>query len=119
MTTSAGLLAPETATERPHPDSADGSIATADLILAMLDSGKGISDLIFSPGRPPQVERHGSLTPVAIPGLAMLKPEHTARVAHDLIAGHEKAARVLEEQGECDLSYSLPNRSRFRVNVFR
>ena len=34
-------------------------IATSALITAMLDSGTGISDLIFSPGRPPQVERHG------------------------------------------------------------
>jgi twitching motility protein PilT len=121
MTTTAGLLAPETPIERSlsgSPDTA-GSIATPALILAMLDSGKGISDLIFSPGRPPQVEQHGSLTAVTIPELPILKPEHTARIATDLIAGNEKAARTLEEQGACDLSYSLPNRSRFRVNVFR
>ena len=31
----------------------------------MLDVGTGISDLIFSPGRPPQVERYGEL--VAVP----------------------------------------------------
>ena len=31
----------------------------AAMIMAMLDSGEGISDLVFSPGRPPQVERHG------------------------------------------------------------
>ena len=35
-------------------------IDTAGLINGMLDSGKGISDLIFSPGRPPQVEQHGA-----------------------------------------------------------
>jgi hypothetical protein len=32
---------------------------TPTLIGAMLDSGEGISDLVFSPGRPPQVERYG------------------------------------------------------------
>ena len=52
----------------------DVSFATTDLICAMLDSGSGISDLIFSPGRPPQVERHGDLTPVAFPDLPVLRP---------------------------------------------
>ena len=89
------------------------------MILAMLDAGDGISDLIFSPGRPPQVEQHGQLTPVAIAEVPVLHPAHTARVAHELIAGNEQALRTLKEQGACDLSYSLPNCARFRVNVFR
>ncbi len=49
----------------------------------------------------------------------MLQPEDTARVARDLIGGNEQALRTLKEQGACDLSYSLPERARFRVNVFR
>ncbi len=85
----------------------------------MLDSGAGISDLIFSPGRPPQVERHGKLVTVPIPDLSLLRPEDTARVAHDLIGGKEQVLRTLHEQGACDLSYSLPEQSRFRVNIFR
>ena len=36
------------------PASAPASISTPAVIAAMLDSGDGISDLIFSPGRPPQ-----------------------------------------------------------------
>ena len=40
------------------------AVTTPTLIATMLDSGKGISDLIFSPGRPPQVEQHGELVPV-------------------------------------------------------
>jgi twitching motility protein PilT len=100
--------------------SADAStVETPALITAMLDSGKGISDLIFSPGRPPQVEQHGHLTAVAFPGLDMLQPEHTTRVARDLIGGNGQAQRTLREQGACDLAYSLPHRARFRVNVFR
>lgn len=87
--------------------------------MAMLDSGKGISDLIFSPGRPPQVEKHGELTPVAIPGLAVLEADDTARVARDLVGRNEHALKTLKEQGACDLSYSVPERARFRVNVFR
>ena len=64
----------ESANQRP-------AIATADLIGLMLDTGTGISDLIFSPGRPPQVERHGELTPVQIPGCTVMKTSDTAAVA--------------------------------------
>jgi twitching motility protein PilT len=101
------------------PSSAPAAIATPTLIAAMLDSGKGISDLIFSPGRPPQVEKQGELTAVAIPELPLLRPEDTARVARDVIGGNAHALQTLKQQGSCDLSYSLPERSRFRVNVFR
>jgi twitching motility protein PilT len=89
------------------------------LIGAMLDSGKGISDLIFSPGRPPQVERSGHLVSVDVPDLPMLKPEDTARIASDLVEGNTQAVKTLNEEGSCDLSYSLPERSRFRVNIFK
>jgi twitching motility protein PilT len=85
----------------------------------MLDSGPGISDLVFSPGRPPQVERHGHLTPVSIPNVSVLRSDDTARIASDLIAGNEQLLSTLKDQGACDLSYSIGDESRFRVNVFR
>jgi twitching motility protein PilT len=91
----------------------------AAMIIAMLDSGDGISDLIFSPGRPPQVEQHGRLTPVVIPQVPILQPEHTARIARELIAGNGQALLALHEHGACDLSYAIANCARFRVNVFR
>jgi twitching motility protein PilT len=93
--------------------------STPDLIAALLDSGTGISDLILSPGRPPQVERHGDLVAIDVPGLPIIRAEDTARVAQDLIGDNEGLHRTLKEQGACDLSYSLPERSRFRVNIFR
>jgi twitching motility protein PilT len=89
------------------------------IITAMLQSGDGISDLLFSPGRPPQVERHGELAAVAVPDIGTLEPDQTSRVARELIAGNEHALRTLKENGACDLSYSMPNTARFRVNVFR
>ena len=95
------------------------NISTPDIISAMLDAGTGISDLLFSPGRPPQIEAHGVLVPVDIPDLATLRPEHTERIAADLLGNNEHMQRTLKEQGACDLSYSLPERSRFRVNIFR
>jgi twitching motility protein PilT len=100
------------------PDGLPSKFAAA-MILTMLDAGAGISDLIFSPGRPPQIEQHGELTPIVMPGLPMLQTEHTARVARELINGSEQALRALDEQGACDLSYAIPNCARFRVNIFR
>ena len=94
-------------------------IATPALIMAMLDSGNGISDLIFSPSRPPQVERQGELVSVAVAGLALLSPEDTSRIAKDLVGDNAQALATLKEQGACDFSYAIPERARFRVNVFR
>jgi twitching motility protein PilT len=101
------------------PSATPAAIPTAALIMAMLDCGKGISDLVFSPGRPPQVEMQGRLTAVKLDELPMLKPDDTARIARDLVSANPVALRTLKEQGACDLSYSLPERCRFRVNVFR
>src|SRR4051812_33304711 len=94
------------------------TINTAALVSAMF-STKGASDLIFSPGRPPQVELNGTLRGLKFEGLPMLTPEHTAKVAQDLIGSNVQAARSLNEEGSCDLSYSLPQQARFRVNVFK
>jgi twitching motility protein PilT len=88
------------------------------MIAAMVRAAKNVSDLIFSPGRPPQMEVDGQLVGVKIPGLAVLTPEHTARIANDLIGGYKVAAQKLREDGSADLSYSLPKVARFRVNIF-
>jgi twitching motility protein PilT len=100
--------------------SAEGQLKFTDaMILAMLEAGEGISDLIFSPGRPPQVEQHGELVRVPAAGVVMLDPEQTARISRELIRGNEHSLQTLRDHGACDLSYSIPNRARFRVNVFR
>jgi twitching motility protein PilT len=98
---------------------AGSPIAPVDLITTMLDAGPGVSDLVFSPGRAPQVEKHGELVQVDIPHLPLLRPEDTAAVAAHLIGRNEQALRTLKADGACDVSYSLPERSRFRVNIFR
>jgi len=95
------------------------TLDTPALITAMLDSGKGISDLVFSPGRPLQVERHGELTAVDVPGLEELTPGHTGDIARDLIGGNPQMLNALDQEGATDFSFSLPSRARFRVNVFR
>jgi hypothetical protein len=73
------------------PTASTGKISTPALIHAMIHAGKGVSDLILSPGRPPQVEMHGHLTAVKIAELPLLQPADTARIASDLIGGNKQA----------------------------
>lgn len=94
------------------------AIPTPALLLEMLHVSTGVSDLIFSPGTLPHVEVSGQLVPVKIPGLQMLAPEDTRRISDELIGGNKQAMATLQEQGSCDLSYSIPGQCRFRVNIF-
>jgi twitching motility protein PilT len=98
--------------------SGTGAIPTSVLLAGMLRASDRVSDLIFSPGRPPQVEIHGQLTPVLIPGSETLSADDTRRIAADLIGTNKQAINTLREQGSCDVSYGLPGMARFRVNVF-
>ena len=85
----------------------------------MLGTSGKVSDLIFSPGRPPQVELAGKLVPIAIVGLEKLTPAHTAGIAKLIIGNQESAAETLEKTGSSDLSFSAPGEARFRVNIFK
>ncbi len=98
--------------------SGTGSIPTPVLLAGMLRASEKVSDLIFSPGRSPQVEIHGQLTAVEIPGSGVLSAYDTRRIAADLIGTNQQAINTLREQGSCDVSYGLPGMARFRVNVF-
>jgi twitching motility protein PilT len=101
-----------------EPASHSGMAATHALLAAMLRATKKVSDLIFSPGRPPQVEVYGQLIPVEGPGLRLLTADDTRRIASDLIGDNKQAINMLREQGSCDISFGLPGLARFRVNIF-
>ncbi len=88
------------------------------LLETMLDAAPGISDLNLSVGRPPQVEVDGALRPVPYAGVERLMPYQTELIAMRLLAGKRDLADKLVKTGSVDLSYSLPRRTRFRVNVF-
>jgi twitching motility protein PilT len=94
-------------------------VPTVQLIAAMLQQRTGVSDLIFSPGRPPQVEAKGELIPLPFRGFEVLTAAHTCAIAEDLLAGNAAAAAQLGRDGSADLSYALEGLARFRVNVFR
>ncbi|MBI4854777.1 MAG: PilT/PilU family type 4a pilus ATPase [Acidobacteria bacterium] len=88
------------------------------LIEKMLATADNISDLNFSVGRPPQVEINGKLTPVEIKGLRVLTPYQTEVIAMSLLSGNNDAAEKLLKSGSVDISFSIHQRTRFRVNIF-
>jgi twitching motility protein PilT len=94
-------------------------VSTASIVATMLQVSKQVSDLIFSPGRTPQIELNGQLKEVNIAGVGKLLPDATRRIAIDLIGKNDLVAGKLEKEGSTDLSYSLPGIARFRVNIFR
>jgi twitching motility protein PilT len=94
-------------------------VSTASIVATMLQVSQQVSDLIFSPSRPPQIELNGQLREVNITGVGKLTPDVTRRIAVDLIGKNELVAGKLEKEGSTDLSYSLPGIARFRVNIFR
>jgi twitching motility protein PilT len=95
---------------------APAPISTPELLAAMLRTSPKISDLFFSPGKPPLVEINGKLT---VAGAARaLTSEDTRRIASDLMGKNQTAIDNLKELGSCDVSYSLPGAHRFRVNIF-
>jgi twitching motility protein PilT len=98
--------------------SGTGKVATPALLGAMLRAADKISDLIFSPGRPPQVQVYGQLIAVQVSGLASLTADDTRHIAADLIGDNRQAVATLREHGSCDISYGLAGVARFRVNIF-
>ncbi|HKR61382.1 MAG TPA: PilT/PilU family type 4a pilus ATPase [Pyrinomonadaceae bacterium] len=89
------------------------------IIERMLLLSDRISDLNFSVGQLPQVEINGKLTPVQPLGMQKLTPYQTEIIAMTLLHGNPDAAERLARNGTADLSYSLPSRARFRVNIFQ
>jgi twitching motility protein PilT len=88
------------------------------ILEAMLKVSDRVSDLNFSVGRPPQVEVDGQLVPVTFPGLPRLTPFQTEMIVMNMLRGDRDLTRTLMTNGAVDLSYSIPQKTRFRVNVF-
>jgi len=122
MASNVSTLSPQAPGANPDSPSAPPAapkVSTAAIVATMLQVSKQVSDLIFSPGRTPQVEISGQLKEVNIAGVGKLLPDATRRIATDLIGQNVIVADKLEKEGSTDLSYSLPGIARFRVNVFR
>jgi twitching motility protein PilT len=94
---------------------------TLDLIVNIFQEGIRLNgtvptDIILSPGRPPQLQISGKLLAL---NLAALSADDTARIAKDLTGKNERALKRLAEEGSCDVSVSLPKLARLRPQIFR
>jgi len=102
-----------TSTQSPQPPN------FISVLREMMRASDNVSDFIFSPGRPPQIELSGKLVPVRINGLEKLLPAHTAGIAKVIIGNQQAAVESLEKNGSADLSFSVAGEARFRVNIFK
>jgi twitching motility protein PilT len=98
---------------------APGALNLAKVLQQMLEVSPKVSDLIFSPGRPPQIELVSKLQGVPVAGLEKLTPAQTYAIAKLIIGNHENSIESLEKFGSTDLSFGVPGLSRFRVNIFK
>jgi twitching motility protein PilT len=89
------------------------------ILVKMLDYHREVSDLNFTVGKPMQVESAGELIPVDLkPNFKALTPFQTEVIAMNLINQDRRLTQALLTAGSCDMSYSLPGKARFRVNIF-
>ncbi len=89
------------------------------ILTTMLDSQQSVSDLNFTVGKPLQVESFGELVPVEMkPSLKQLTPFQTEILALNLINNDRRLIETFIREGSCDMSYTLPGKARFRVNIF-
>ena len=89
------------------------------ILVKMLDYHREVSDLNFTVGKPMQVESAGELIPVDLkPNFKALTPFQTEVISMNLINQDRRLTQALLTAGSCDMSYSLPGKARFRVNIF-
>ena len=91
----------------------------APIIEQMLLISDNVSDLNFSCGQKPQVEINGTLYSASPLGLGRLSAFQTEMIAMSLVRGNPDAAAQLANNRTADLSYALPGKCRFRVNIFQ
>src|SRR6202034_731768 len=75
--------------------------STPALLVSMLRTSAKVSDLFFSPGKPPLVEINGKLSPAG--AARPLTNEDTRRIAADFIGDNQHAIGNLKTQGSCDV----------------
>ena len=85
----------------------------ADFLMAVID-GNG-SDLHLTSGVPPMIRIHGELEPLK--GYRRLLPKDLQELIYSMLT--QKQREIFEENLELDISYQLPGKARFRVNVFQ
>jgi twitching motility protein PilT len=99
-------------TARAAAERSQEEIQINDLLSIVLE--RGASDLHITAGSHPVIRVHGSL--VRLDQYPRLMPDHIRRMIYGILA--QKQRERLEADLELDISYSLPGKARFRVNVY-
>jgi twitching motility protein PilT len=94
------------------PDEQDIQIPVAELLDVVLD--RGASDLHLTVGAPPTVRLHGDLE--RLTEYPVMTPRALQGMIYAILP--QKMRERLEQELELDMSYALPGRARFRVNVY-
>ena len=102
-----------TAVAEPEPEETEREPNLAQFLTYVLE--KNCSDLHLTTGLPPMARLHGELRP--IPGFRKLFPKDLQELIYAILT--QKQREMFEERLELDVSYSLPGKARFRVNVFQ
>ncbi len=104
--------APGVAPQAPTPDE-DREPNLSDFMMQVIDLNA--SDLHLTAGLPPMVRINGVLKPIR--GYRKLFPQDMQELIYAILT--QKQREIFEDRLELDLSYQLPGKARFRVNVFR
>jgi twitching motility protein PilT len=87
-------------------------VPVGELLEIVMD--RGASDLHLTTGSPPVVRINGTLR--RLENYARLEPEQLQRMIYSILTQRQRER--LEQDLELDVSYSLPGKGRFRVNVY-
>jgi len=83
----------------------------ADVLVEVMDLGA--SDLHLTAGSPPMVRERGKLRALDYPKLT---PQITREIVYSILTNDQR--KRLENEWQIDLAYSVPGKTRFRVNAF-
>jgi len=94
------------------PDNDDIQIPVPELLEIVLE--RGASDLHMTAGAPPTIRLHGDL--IRLVDYPILSPRALQGMIYAILP--QKMRERLEQELELDMSYALPGKARFRVNVY-
>ncbi|MBS3941948.1 MAG: PilT/PilU family type 4a pilus ATPase [Actinobacteria bacterium] len=94
------------------PSEEGSAIDLDELLIALVEAGG--SDLHLTTGIPPTIRVNGDLT--ALTQFPVCNPDDLQKMLYSIMT--QKQREQFENELELDMSYSIPGRSRFRVNVF-
>src|SRR6266540_316920 len=94
------------------PDEEDTQVPVPELLEIVLE--RGASDLHLTAGAPPTIRLHGDL--IRLVDYPILSPRALQGMIYAILP--QKMRERLEGELELDMSYALPGKARFRVNVY-